>query len=146
MFNRPGWILAVFAPLALAACGGEPVPTPAAADEPASPAVTAERFIAADTEPGNWMTHGRSYDEQRFSPLDSINRGNVGELALAWYFDIPTERGVEATPIVIDGTMYVTGSWRIVYALDAATGEELWLYDPEVPKSFFWVVNGPQPF
>lgn len=84
----------------------------------------------------DWLTHGRDYAEQRYSPLDTINADTVRELGLAWYFDVPTERGMEATPIVIDGRMYVTGSWSIVYALDAATGEELWRYDPEVPKSW----------
>ena len=92
------------------------------------------RLVAADDEPSNWLSHGRTYDEQRFSPLDQINRDNVGELGLAWYFDVPTRRGMEATPIVIDGRMYVTGSWSIVYALNAATGEELWRYDPKVPR------------
>ena len=86
--------------------------------------------------PGDWLTHGRDYAEMRFSPLDAITAANVGELGLAWYFDIPTRRGMEATPIVVNGRMYVTGSWSIVYALDAATGALLWRYDPGVPKSW----------
>ncbi|MGB5257879.1 MAG: PQQ-dependent dehydrogenase, methanol/ethanol family [Woeseiaceae bacterium] len=98
--------------------------------------VDSARIVAADGEPENWLSHGRTYDEQRFSPLDQINRENVGQLGLAWYFDVPTQRGMEATPIVVDGRMYVTGSWSIVYALDAATGEELWRYNPQVPKSW----------
>ena len=98
--------------------------------------ITAERLAAADTDTSNWLTHGRTYDEQRFSPLAEINKDNVDQLRLAWYFDVPTNRGMEATPIVVDGRMYVTGSWSIVYALDAATGEELWRYDPKVPKSW----------
>jgi len=96
--------------------------------------VTTERLANAAKEPSNWLSHGRTYDEQRFSPLKTINKDNIGELGLAWYFDVPTSRGMEATPIVVDGRMYVTGSWSIVYALDAATGKELWRYDPEVPK------------
>ncbi len=98
-----------------------------------TPGVTAGRLANAASDASNWLSHGRTYDEQRFSPLDSINTENVGELGLAWYFDVPTNRGMEATPIVVDGRMYVTGSWSIVYALDAATGKELWRYDPEVP-------------
>ncbi|MGI9295810.1 MAG: PQQ-dependent dehydrogenase, methanol/ethanol family [Pseudomonadales bacterium] len=98
--------------------------------------VTAERLLAADADNSNWLTHGRTYSEQRFSPLSQINTENVADLGLAWYFDVPTERGMEATPIVVDGRMYVTGSWSIVYALDAATGKELWRYDPGVPKSW----------
>ena len=104
--------------------------------EPGLAPVTGERIAAADAEPGNWLSHGRTYSEQRFSPLGEIDRENVGELGLAWYFDVPTERGMEATPIVVDGRMYVTGSWSILYALDAATGEELWRYDPAVPKTW----------
>ena len=74
------------------------------------------RIRAADAEPQNWMSHGRSYDEQRFSPLGSINRGNVAGLGLDWHFDFPTDRGLEATPLVVDGRMYVTGAWSHVYA------------------------------
>src|SRR5262245_51518895 len=106
---------------ALAACG------PAA--------VTEARIACADREPGNWMTHGRTYSEQRFSPLDDINRENVSQLGLAWSYELREPRGAEATPIVVDGVMYVTSAWSIVYALDAATGRELWVYDPEVPRA-----------
>jgi PQQ-dependent dehydrogenase (methanol/ethanol family) len=108
----------------------------ASASKPGVTAVDAARLVAANDESSNWLSHGRTYDEQRFSPLNSINRENIGELGLAWYFDVPTQRGMEATPIVVDGRMYVTGSWSIVYALDAATGKELWRYDPQVPKSW----------
>ena len=99
-------------------------------------AVSEARIVRADEEAWNWLSHGRTYDEQRFSPLNDINMETVGDLGLAWYFDVPTKRGMEATPIVVDGRMYVTGAWSIVYALDAATGEELWRYDPEVPKTW----------
>ncbi|MCP5093231.1 MAG: PQQ-dependent dehydrogenase, methanol/ethanol family [Gammaproteobacteria bacterium] len=109
---------------------------PASAAGPAVTLVDSKRLVGADNDASNWLTHGRTYNEQRFSPLAQINRDNVGELGLAWYFDVPTRRGMEATPIVVDGRMYVTGSWSIVYALNAATGEELWRYDPQVPKSW----------
>lgn len=97
------------------------------------------RVIAADEEPGNWLAHGRTYDESRFSPLTSINDKNVSELGLAWYFDTDTNRGLEATPIVVDGTMFSTGSWSVVFANDARTGELIWKYDPRVPKA--WGAN-----
>ena len=103
---------------------------------PAVTSIDRARLVAANNDASNWLSHGRTYDEQRFSPLEEINRENVGELGLAWYFDVPTQRGMDATPIVVDGRMYVTGSWSVVYALDAATGEELWRYDPKVPKSW----------
>jgi quinohemoprotein ethanol dehydrogenase len=107
---------------ALSACGR----APAAVDE--------ARILRADHEPGNWLTHGRTYDEQRFSPLDQINSGNVSQLGLAWSYELRVPRGAEATPLVVDGVMYVTSAWSIVYALDAATGRELWVYDPQVPR------------
>lgn len=94
------------------------------------------RIAAADSEPGNWLAHGRTYDEQRYSPLKLINDGNVGELGLAWSFDTDTTRGLEASPIVVDGVMYTTGSWSTVFALNAKTGEQLWSFDPEVPKAW----------
>jgi len=94
------------------------------------------RIAAADTEPHNWLAHGRSYDEQRFSPLTSINADNVGKLSLAWSWETGTTRGLEATPIVVDGVMYSTGSWSVVWAHDARTGELLWEYDPQVPRDW----------
>ena len=84
------------AALSVAACAGR---------GPAD--VDGARIAAADREPGNWMSHGRTYDEQRFSPLDKINADNVKDLGLAWYADLDTSRGQEATPIVVDGTLYV---------------------------------------
>ncbi len=95
--------------------------------------VDAARIISA--APGDWPSHGRDYAEQRHSPLDAIDTGNVAELGLEWAFELPTRRGQEATPIVVDGVMYVTGSWSMVFALDARTGELLWQYDPAVPRS-----------
>ena len=98
--------------------------------------VTAQRITNADEEPENWLSHGRTYDEQRFSPLNSVNVENVADLGLAWHYDIDTNRGMETTPLVADGVMYVTAAWSVVYALDAVNGELLWKYDPQVPKSW----------
>ena len=89
------------------------------------------RIIKASGE--EWLSYGRTYDEQRFSPLDQINTGNVGELGLVWYADLDTARGQEATPLVIDGKIYVTTAWSKVKAFDATTGKPLWDYDPKVP-------------
>ena len=72
--------------------------------------------------------------EQRFSPLTQINAGNVAQLGLAWYADMPDARGQEATPIVIDGKLFVTGPWSKVFAYDAGTGQKLWEFDPGVNK------------
>lgn len=99
----------------------------------ASP-VDAARITAADAEPGNWLSHGRTYDEQRYTPLTQITLDNVDRLSLAWSYEIGSRRGIETTPLVIDGVLYGTGSWSIVYALDAKSGRELWRFDPKVPK------------
>ena len=90
----------------------------------------------ADERPGEWITHGRNYAETRFSPLKQINDGNIGTLGLAWSFDTETNRGLEATPLIVDGVMYTTGSWSIVFAIDARTGKQLWKYDPQVPHRY----------
>lgn len=84
----------------------------------------------------DWALYGLDYGEQRISPLDQIDRNNIADLDLAWSFDIETRRGVEATPLVVDGLLYVTGSWSVVYALEAKTGALAWSDDPEVPRSF----------
>ena len=97
-------------------------------------AVDAARLLAAESEPGNWMSYGRTYSEQRFSPLQQVNTDNVGKLGLAWSFDLTTERGIEATSVVVDGVMYTTSAWSIVHALDARTGKHLWTWDPKVAK------------
>jgi PQQ-dependent dehydrogenase (methanol/ethanol family) len=86
----------------------------------------------AKNTPQEWLTYGGSYEEQRYSALDKITKDSVKDLGVAWSFDLSTSRGVEATPIIVDGVMYVTGAWSIVHALDARTGDELWSYDPGV--------------
>ncbi|EHH67733.1 PQQ-dependent dehydrogenase, methanol/ethanol family [Gluconobacter morbifer] len=96
---------------------------------------TGSAIISADHggHPGDWMSYGRSYSEQRFSPLNQINRSNVGHLKLAWHYDLDTNRGQEGTPLIVDGVMYATTNWSKMKALDAATGKLLWDYDPKVP-------------
>ncbi|MEM9304299.1 MAG: PQQ-binding-like beta-propeller repeat protein, partial [Pseudomonadota bacterium] len=143
MRNDPRTIaLLATALLLIAGCGGEPgteAEVPAEAEVATAAAATTSPVDAArlgNPDAGDWLAHGRTWDEQRFSPLDQIDTESVDGLGLAWHFDLPTERGMEATPIVADGRMYVTGSWSIVYALDAATGQLLWTYDPAVPKSW----------
>lgn len=79
------------------------------------------------------MTYGRTYSEQRFSPLKQVNDQNVSQLGLAWSFNLDTHRGQEATPLVVDGVMYFSTAWSKVFAVNAATGERLWSFDPQVP-------------
>ncbi len=106
--------------------------------EPAAvpPRSTPQRIVKADREPGNWLSVGRTYSEQRYSPLKQINENTVGKLGLAWHYDLNTQRGIEGTPVVVDGVMYLTSAWTITYALDARTGRELWKYDPKVPAEW----------
>jgi len=104
-----------------------------ATDVPAAARVDDARLLAADDEPGQWLAHGRTWSEQRYSPLTKIDSGNVTRLGLAWAWEPGTTRGMEATPLVIDGVMYATGEWSRVYALDAKSGKPLWTYDPFVP-------------
>ncbi len=98
----------------------------------AAGAVNTKRIIAAAQEPEMWLTYGGSYDEHRHSTLAQINRDTLSDLGVGWVYEMAKPRGAEATPLVIDEVMYVTGSWSIVYALDARTGQELWVYDPKV--------------
>ena len=90
------------------------------------------RLLAAVSDPDNWLGHGRTYAEQRYSPLEQVNDSNVGQLGLAFAVELDTNRGQEATPIVVDGMMYFSTAWSKVMAIDAATGEVLWRYDPQV--------------
>ncbi len=87
----------------------------------------------------DWPMHGLNSAETRFSPLKKINEDNVAELGLDWHFDYPTTRGKEATPIVVDGRIYTSGSWSHIFAHDALSGEMLWFYDPKVPRD--WAVH-----
>lgn len=89
----------------------------------------------ANNDSRSWLTHGLNYSENRFSQLTKINQNNVKDLALSWSYDLDQMKGVEATPIIANGVMYVTGPWSMVYALDAVTGKKIWQYDPEVPPA-----------
>jgi len=105
--------------------------------EPASQArsyadLDTERLVAAGAEPGNWYTNGRDFGESYYSPLDRINAKTIGRLGFAWEYRLGTKRGLEATPIVIDGVMFTSGEYGKTYALDARNGAELWTFDPKV--------------
>jgi len=97
-------------------------------------AVTQSRLTNADKDTDNWLSYGRTYSEQRFSPLDQVDTGNVGQLGLAWHYQFDTDRGQEATPLEVDGTLYTTTTWSKVYAFDAKTGQLKWSFDPKVPR------------
>ena len=122
--------LAPLLPLALLATAT----VPAAADDPQPAAVTGERMRAAASggADADWMSYGRSWTEQRYSPLEAINEDTVGRLGLAWYADLDTYRGIEATPLVVDGVLYNVSTFNVVTAYDGRNGRKLWSYDPQV--------------
>jgi quinohemoprotein ethanol dehydrogenase len=120
------WVLA--APAAWAAQGDNP--------PHANPVADVDGARIADPAPGEWLSNGRSYAEQRFSPLTGINTSNIQNLGVAWEFRTYSVRALEGSPIVANGVMYVTAAWSKVWALDARTGKELWAYDPHVPGAW----------
>ena len=128
---------AAAAPAESGPAAGAETASPAAESAAANPAagIDTQRIANARSEPANWLTVGGGYADQRYSPLKKINADNVKDLGLAWHYKIDVDRGAEATPVVIDGTMYTTGAYSILYALNAVTGELLWKHDPEVPRN-----------
>ena len=92
-------------------------------------------LAAAEAEPGSWLAHGQTYGELRFSTLTQINRDTVGLVGLAWVKNLDNRFRMQSTPLVIDGVMYFTDPWSVVYAVDAKTGEEHWRYDPDTDRS-----------
>jgi alcohol dehydrogenase (cytochrome c) len=108
---------------------------------PVAERVSADRIVRARAEPQNWLTYYGAYDGQRFSALDQINASNVASLRPAWVFQYghiglipsPATYSFEATPIVVDGVMFVSGSDGYVWAIDAANGEPLWEYHHSLP-------------
>lgn len=116
--------LGLSAALALGSCGA------------ASDKQDATRAVVLDfaQDGSNWPSRGGDYSEKGFSPLTQINKDNVDTLGLAWEADMDSHRGLEATPIVVGGKIYVSSTWSRVKAFDAKTGKELWTYDPEVPR------------
>ena len=102
--------------------------------------VTPERLANADKEPGNWLMNHRTYDAQRYSPLDKINRGNVKGLKLAYAVALggtAVNENLEATPLAEDGFLYVTDQWGVLYKVDARSGDVgriMWRMDPGQEK------------
>ena len=110
------------AALAIAVCHGQAK----------SGAIDRARLLAADRHPDQWLTTGGGFGETHYSGLEDINTSNVSRLGYAWGFDTGTERGLEATPVVVDGVMYTSGVAGRAYALDAATGKLLWRFEPKI--------------
>ena len=113
--------------LLVAACGKETA-------QESEVAIYDDEAIADESQTGNWLAYGRTHNERRFSPSDQIDSGNVADLKVDWFLDLPRDVGLVSTPLVVDGTLYFTGTMNVIRAVDAATGELLWEYDPEVAK------------
>ena len=110
--------------------GIEPGPLPAANTQYASPGFSFSRIL--NPQPGDWATYNGRLDGNRFSPLTQINQSNVKDLVLKWIFPMP-HFGLESTPVVADGVMYVSGNNQ-AYAIDALTGVQIWKYSrPPTP-------------
>jgi quinohemoprotein ethanol dehydrogenase len=124
--RKPALPLAFAAVLLVAACAKKPEVVPAGQVDDA-------RLTAAEGN-AEWLAPGRTFSEQRYSPLTKIAPDNVATLGLAWYheFDANSDRGMEATPAIVDGVIYVSTSWSRVHALDAKTGVVKWSFDPQV--------------
>ncbi|MFK7958873.1 MAG: PQQ-dependent dehydrogenase, methanol/ethanol family [Lysobacterales bacterium] len=103
-------------------------------EDVSSPPVSATPGSTENSQ--GWLLHGHDHGEKRYSPLSHINQANAHSLGLAWEKSLESRRGIEATPIIVDNKMYVTSTWSRVMALDAVSGEELWRYDPQVPRSW----------
>jgi len=118
---------ATVAGLAVAACAGfAPV---ACADA----TVTLDRIRNADKYPGDWLTYHRDYKGWHYSPLDQINSKNVDKLRVAWTHAMPRSvRGLQSTPLAVDGVLYYSGAYNQVFALDGASGEVIWYYQQKL--------------
>jgi alcohol dehydrogenase (cytochrome c)/quinohemoprotein ethanol dehydrogenase len=127
------WIVAVCAALALALAGCKRSGNEAASPSAVPTAGVTDTMLAA-ANGDEWLSYGRDYGEQRFSPLTQVSDKTVKDLKLAWFADLDTARGQEATPLMHDGVLYVSTAWSLVKAYDARTGKLLWSYDPKVPR------------
>jgi alcohol dehydrogenase (cytochrome c) len=103
-----------------------------------------QRIVQAEKEPANWLTYSGGYRSQRYSPLNQINRQNVGQLKMAWVYQIRQTGVLEASPIVADGIMYITEPPSTVTALDVRTGRPLWSWSPVIPPDVM-TISAPSP-
>ena len=128
-------LLSLFAILLSLRCKQKAGPGTAEHLKSVTAAVDDKPLLDADKNPGNWLSDGRHYSEDQFRSLDQATKENVNKLGLPWSLD-PGFKRVEATPIVVDGIMFISGAWIKVYAIDARTGQLMWTYDPKVPGRF----------
>ncbi len=99
--------------------------------------VTYDRILNAHKEPHNWLTYNGTYFSQHHSGLDQITRDNVGNLEMSWVFQVRSLDKFQATPLVVDGVMYLTEPPNNVIAVDAKTGRIFWIYEHDLPSQVF---------
>jgi quinohemoprotein ethanol dehydrogenase len=102
--------------------------------------VNEARVMSETADGSDWLLNGRTFEEQHFSPLKQVTDQNIGDLGLSWYLDFDSAMGVVAEPIVVDGVIYVSAPQSKVYAVDAASGRLLWMFDPKVRLNM--AING----
>ena len=128
LMNRRIALLITLATLAFA----QPPAQPAKAIPPTDAALRA-------AAPAEWLNYGRDYAETHYSPLAQITAANVANLKPAWTFDLSAAGSptgpLEATPLVSNGVMYVSGQWSTVFAIDIKSGSLKWKYDPQLPRT-----------
>src|SRR3954471_25067602 len=110
---------------------------------PALAQVPYDRIAKAEGEPNNWLTYAGSYKSQRYTQLDQINRQNVAQLKPLWIYQIRQAGIIEASPIVVDGVMYITEPPSTVTALDVRTGRPLWSWSPAIPDDVIIIGSPP---
>lgn len=115
----------------ISACTGE---RPVEGNRVGSASDVDDAALEAATPDGDWLMYGGNYAEDRYSTLEQITPENVGQLGLVWTYDFDLRGGVEATPLVAGGVMYISAPWSVVHAIDVRTGERLWRHDPGVPR------------
>ena len=102
--------------------------------------VTPDRLVNADKEPHNWLMNHRTYDAQRYSPLEKLNKANVKNLKLAYAVAIggtSANENLQSTPLVEDGFMYIVDQWGVLYKIDVRSGDMgriVWRMDPGQEK------------
>src|SRR6185503_13742875 len=102
-----------------------------------------QRIVRAASEPQNWLTYSGNYNSQRYSALTQINRQNVNQLRPAWMYQLKRPGVFEASPIVVDGIMYITEPPSTVTAIDARTGRPLWTWTPAIPSDVIVIGSPP---
>lgn len=95
-----------------------------------------ERVLKETASGEQWFLKGGNFRGEHFSPQRQINDDNVDGLGLAWATDLPIPDGISATPIVVDGVIYLSGAFSLVYAIDADDGRVIWSFDPDVRQVF----------